>query len=219
MRDQNKAWAALAAMWACLALGFAGCRSAPTPVQDARPDRAGAVPSDLSVDLAVRLGFGVGERPRIEERPARLVLLADGTLCGATERVPTAEVRPPRIRRLSREQLGEVWGALVASGFAAKGDPDARGNLRLLRPAAGEVLVTLEVHADGVRHLFARRFRPEDEKEAAMRTLVRQLAALAWASDEVLLESAEIPTRYDLGRDPYARFAPRGPSGDAGGAR
>ena len=42
-----------------------------------------------------------------------------------------------------------------------------------------------------------------------MRRVVRSLASLAWASDEALADSAELPVRYDLGADPYARFAPR----------
>ena len=201
--------AALAAILALFPLVSSGCRSMPARVQETASDPAGHVPDDLSVDLAVRIGFGVGEHARIEERNVRLVLLADGTLCAATERVPSDGTRPPRVRRLSREQMTELWSMLVASGFASDSSAEARGNVALLKPEAGEVLATLELHANGERLTYARRYRPEDEREQAMRAVVRAVASLAWASDEALVESAELPTRYDLGVDPYARFAPR----------
>jgi hypothetical protein len=201
--------AAAAAILALLPLVSAGCQTASSRAPQAAADPAGHVPEDLSIDLAVRIGFGVGERARIEERNVRLVLLADGTLCAATERVPRDDTRPPRVRRLAREQMTELWSTLVASGFAEVSSAEARGNVALLEPAAGEVLATLELHANGERLTYARRYRPEDEREQAMRGVVRAVASLAWASDEALVESAELPTRYDLGADPYARFAPR----------
>ena len=105
--------------------------------------------------------------------------------------------------------MTELWSVLVASGFASDASSEARGNVALLEPAAGEVLATLELHANGERLTYARRYRPEDEREQAMRAVVRAVASLAWASDEALVESAELPTRYDLGADPYARFAPK----------
>ncbi len=201
--------AALAAVLPLLPLLFAGCQSTPSRAQQVVSDPAGHVPDDLSIDLSVRIGFGVGEHARIEERNVRLVLLADGTLCAATERVPSDGTRPPRVRRLAREQMTELWSVLVASGFASDASSEARGNVALLEPAAGEVLATLELHANGERLTYARRYRPEDEREQAMRAVVRAVASLAWASDEALVESAELPTRYDLGADPYARFAPK----------
>lgn len=147
----------------------------------------------------------------------RMVLLADGTLCAASDRVPDAGTRPPRVRRLGREQMAEVWSRLVAAGFASDANAEARGNVALLEPANGEILASLEVHAEGRRLVFARRYRPDDEREQAMRSLVRAVASLAWASDEMLVESAELPNRYDAGVDPYARFAPKraNPEGDA----
>ena len=201
--------AALAAVLAVFPLLFEGCQTAPARPTQAVADPAGEVPADLSLELWVRLGFGVGERARIEERDVRLVLLADGTLCAATERMPPEGTRPARVRRLSREQMAELWSVLRASGFATRSTAEARGNVALLEPGNGEVLATLELHANGERLAYARRYRPEDEREAAMRALVRSVASLAWASDEALVESAEIPTRYDLGADPYARFSLR----------
>ena len=55
--------------------------------------------------------------------------------------------------------------------------------------------------------------------EEAMRRVVRSIASLAWASDEALAESAELPTRYDAGPDPYARFAPRTETTKEGGQK
>lgn len=201
--------AALAAVLAVFPLVSWGCQSAPARPTQAVPDPVGEVPADLSLDLWVRLGFGVGERARIEERNVRLVLLADGTLCAATERMPPDGTRPARVRRLSREQMSELWSALRASGFAGRSTAEARGNVALLEPGNGEVLATVELHANGERLAYASRYRPDDEREAAMRKLVRSVASVAWASDEALVESAELPTRYDLGSDPYARFVPR----------
>jgi hypothetical protein len=69
------------------------------------------------------------------------------------------------------------------------------------------VLATLEVHADGERYVFVRRYQPGGDDQPAMRRMVRSIASLAWSSDEALAETAELPLRYDLGSDPYARFA------------
>jgi len=210
---------ALATILAVFPLLFVGCQAASARPTQAVADPAGEVPADLSLDLWVRLGFGVGERARIEERNVRLVLLSDGTLCAATERLPPEGRRPARVRRLAREQMTELWSALRASGFASRSTAEARGSVALIEPGNGEVLATLELLANGQRIAYARRYRPDDERESAMRALVRSVASLAWASDEALVESAEIPTRYDLGADPYARFAPRMKDGAKDGAR
>ena len=213
--------AAIAVFLALFPLFAMGCQSAPAGPAAASSstsaDPAAGVPDDLSVELSVRVGFGLGERSRIEERAVRMVLLADGTLCAASDRVPDAATRPPRVRRLGREQMTEVWSRLVAAGFTSDANAEARGNVALLEPAKGEILATLEVHAEGRRLVFARRYRPDDEREQAMRSVVRSVASLAWASDEMLVESAELPNRYDAGADPYARFAPKraAPADDA----
>lgn len=198
---------------AVLLAGFVGfapaCTSAPAPAKAAPVDRAAGAPSDLSLEIVVTPGRGVEERAKIEERPARFVLLADGSLMGEADRLPSGVVRPARVRRLSREQMTDVWSVLVAAGFSDAKFVDTHGNVRLLKPQAGEVLATLELYANGERLCFARHYKPGDESELAMRRVVRSLASLAWASDEALADSAELPVRYDLGADPYARFAPR----------
>jgi hypothetical protein len=79
--------------------------------------------------------------------------------------------------------------------------------VKLLEPTAGEILATLEVHADGERFAFVRRYTPGGEDQPALRRAIRAIASLGWASDEALAETAELPLRYDLGADPYARFA------------
>jgi hypothetical protein len=168
----------------------------------------GAVPADLSLEVRVVPGTGIAGRAKVEERPARFVLLADGSLHGETDRLPPEGVRPARVRRLSREQMADLWSLLAAAGFGDPTRADSRGNVRLTGPSAGEILATLEVHADGERFAFVRSYGVDDERELALRRVVRAVAALAWASDEALAESAELPTRYDAGSDPYARFAP-----------
>lgn len=187
----------------------AGCASPPLISVNAPVDPAGVMPLDLSIELAVTPGAQVADRVRIEERPCRFVLLPDGSLHGEADRLPPEGVRPARIRRLSREQMADVWGALESAGFSQAPLADARAVAPDLEPRPGEVLVALEVHADGERFAFVRRFTPESDSERAIRLFIRTIASLAWASDEALAESAELPTRYDLGADPYARFAPK----------
>jgi hypothetical protein len=104
--------------------------------------------------------------------------------------------------------MADIWGLLASAGFTDSALADTRGNVKLLEPAAGEILATLEVHADGERFAFVRRYAPGGEDQPALRRAIRAIASLGWASDEALAESAELPLRYDLGPDPYARFAP-----------
>jgi hypothetical protein len=197
----------------CLSLiggvGLVGCAS---PARTEAADPIGAVPGDLWIEVVVTPGRGVADRARVEERPARFVLLPDGSMHGETDVLPEDSVRPARVRRLAREQLSEIWSTLRAAGFTNAGFADVRGNVRLLEPLPGEVLATLEVHADGERFAFARRYLPGAEDQVAMRRVVRSIASLGWASDEALAESAELPLRYDLGADPYARFTRPAPA-------
>jgi len=194
-----------------------GCESTPhsatTAPQGTVVDPAAGVPSDLWLEATVRLGRGVETSARVEERAARFVLLPDGALCASTDRVGSEgrlpAARPPLVRRLAREQMSDLWSSLVAAGFTDASIADTRGNVALLQPDAGEILVTLELHARGERFAFVRRYRLGDEAEPATRRIVRAIASVAWASDEALAESAEVPQRTDLGPDPYARFAPR----------
>ncbi len=185
------------------------CSSAPKTV--AQPidaaDPVGGVPTDLWLEIDVSPGRSVEDRAKIEERRVRVVLLPDGSLHGESDRVPHNGLRPARVRRLAREQMVDVWTALRAAGFTDPALADARGNVTLLEPAPNEVLATLEIHADGIRYAFVRRYQPGGDDEQAMRRVIRSIASLAWASDEALAETAELPLRYDLGADPYARFA------------
>jgi hypothetical protein len=200
-----------------------GCASA-SKSDDARNsagavDPVGRVPTDLWLEIDVSPGRGVDARAKIEERAARFVLLPDGALHGEADRVPHDGLRPARVRRLSREQMVDVWTTLRAAGFASAEFADITGNPKLVEPNAGEVLATLEVHADGERFAFVRRYVPGSDDQPAMRRVVRAIASLAWSSDEALAESAELPLRYDLGPDPYARFARPAPkAGEASDA-
>lgn len=204
---------AFAAVAPLAPLALTGC-AAPDRAQSAQ-DPVGRVPPDLWVEVDVTPGRTVVDRARVEERRTRFVLLPDGSLHGETDRVPEDPVRPARVRKLSREQMADVWGVLASSGFTDATLADTRGNVRLIEPAANEILATLEVHADGERFAFVRRYTPGGEDEAALRRTIRAIASLGWASDEALAETAEIPLRYDLGPDPYARFAPAGDGKDA----
>jgi hypothetical protein len=216
---------AAAAATTLLALGCvagipAGCASTPdeTPSgPSAVSDPSGGAPEDLSVEIDVVPGRTVRDRAKIEERPARFVLFADGSLHGEADRVPPRGVRPARIRRLEREQMADLWLSMRSAGFASSELADTRASVELLEPGAADVLVTMEVFANGERFAFVRSYKPGGDDEPAMRGMVRSVAALAWASDEALAETAELPLRYDLGADPYARFAkPTGAGGAAG---
>lgn len=202
---------------ACL-LGVPGCAApggAERGSERVELDPAGSVPGDLTVEVSVKPGRGVTDRAKVEERAVRFVLLPDGSLHGETDAALADSVRPARARRLAREQMADVWTMLRSAGFADGSLAETRANPSLIEPDAGRILATLEIHANGERFAFVRRYEPGGEDEAAMRRVVRSLASLAWASDEALVESAELPKRYDLGVDPYARFAK--PAADAGG--
>lgn len=187
------------------ALSAGGCASPTRPADAADP--VGRVPSDLWVEVDVSPGRTVVDRAKIEERRARFVLLPDGALHGEADRVPEDRMRPARVRKLSREQMADLWGILSNSGFTDPALADTRGNVKLLEPEAGEILATLELHANGERFAFVRRYTPGGEDQPALRRAIRAIASLGWASDEALAETAELPLRYDLGADPYARFA------------
>jgi hypothetical protein len=192
---------------ACLPVA---CNSAQRPDRStdsaAETDPVGRVPADLWLEIDVSPGRGVEDRAKVEERAARFVLLPDGALHGESDRVPHDGLRPARVRRLSREQMVDVWTALASAGFTDAAFADTRGNVKLMEPGVGEVLATLELHADGDRFCFVRRYKPGGDEEQAMRRVIRSIASLAWSSDEALAETAELPLRYDLGSDPYARF-------------
>jgi hypothetical protein len=196
--------AAIAAL-ALAPIGPSGCASTQ---RSAAEDPIGRVPGDLWIEVDVSPGRTVSDRAKVEERRARFVLLPDGSLHGESDRVPEDRMRPARVRKLSREQMADIWGLLASAGFTDSALADTRGNVKLLEPAAGEILATLEVHADGERFAFVRRYAPGGEDQPALRRAIRAIASLGWASDEALAESAELPLRYDLGPDPYARFAP-----------
>lgn len=205
---------ALLAAAVCGALGPAGgCASVGQEATTGASDPTGVVPADLAIELRVVPHASVAGRAKVEERSARFVLLADGSLHGETDRLPPEGARPAWVRRLDREQMAVLWSALTAAGFSDPARADTRGNVRLTAPAGGQVLATLEVHAFGERFAFVRSYGVDDERELALRRVVRTVASLAWAADEALAESAELPMRYDAGPDPYARFAP--PAGAA----
>jgi hypothetical protein len=198
--------AAAIAVATLVPVGLTGCAS-PARTTGAE-DPIGRVPADLWVEVDVSPGRTVSDRAKVEERRARFVLLPDGSLHGETDRVPEDRLRPARVRKLSREQMADLWGILASSGFTDPTLADTRTNVKLLEPTAGEILATLEVHADGERFAFVRRYTPGGEDQPALRRAIRAIASLGWASDEALAETAELPLRYDLGADPYARFAP-----------
>lgn len=213
------------ALGACMAVPV-GCASTDADRASsggAAVDPLAAAPADFWLEIRTSPGRGVANRPKVEERATRFVLLPDGSLHGETDRVPEPGARPARLRRLSREQMGDVWSLLVSAGFADPALADSRGNPALLEAAAGEVLATLEVHADGERYAFVRRYTAGGEQEKALRGVIRAVASLGWASDEAFAEFAELPLRYDLGPDPYARFAApaanAAPAGDAANGR
>jgi hypothetical protein len=211
-----------AALAACVAV-CAGCASTDAergPATSPAVDPIASAPSDLWLEIRTSPGRGVVDRPKVEERATRFVLLPDGSLHGETDRVPETGARPARLRRLSRDQMGDVWSLLVSAGFAEPALADTRGDPSLIEAGAGEVLATLEVHAEGERYAFVRRYTAGGEQEKALRGVIRAVASLGWASDEAFAEFAELPLRYDLGADPYARFArPAADAGDAGTPR
>ncbi len=216
----------------CIAAGAfiafgAGCSSGqPTPPPAGPTDAAapgdpvGAVPDDLTIDVTILPGrdFSVPAEPGdegpidprlrpVETQRSRYLLFPNGSLHGDVGTSLTVLTRPGTVRTLTREQCADLWLVARQTGFAG-GGTGFEGNPAFLQPAPNQLLTIILVQANGQFTQYVVRSEVGQVDPASTR-LVRSLARLAWSSDELPIESAVLPIRYDLGPDPYDRFRGR----------
>jgi hypothetical protein len=179
-----------------------GCAAPPTP---ATPDPYAVTPTDLGIDVAI-LGQEPVQSAAVEERPGRFILFPDGSLHYGSEPDRGTNWRPGLTRRLTREQVAEVWTLARRSGLADPANADAaRGPDPVAAPP--DTLVYRASFIAGDEHwTFIRESEVGTEPDPAIRELIRALARLAWVPDRTDERIFTAPIRYDFGPDPYARF-------------
>ena len=156
----------------------------------------------------------------VELRPARAVILADGSLRADVGPSLGVDDRPGVTRHLRRLQLVNLWQRLEELGFAEAESGNFDRNPNLLVPGPNEVIQILELRRNGRDWMVVDRFpvapeagEPEsapDESQSGqdprMKAALRSIAALAWASDAPPDDTIRFPERYDFGPDPWARY-------------
>lgn len=199
-----------------LMLTLAGCSSTPegpSPAATTSGDQkaaaavsisaAGPVPDDFSVDITI---LAAEEGPRAEARNARYVLFPDGTLRYANLPGRGPNTLPPIVRRLNRRQVDELWNRARQLGLTDPSKADEVRNFRKVwSPWEGHVYL-FAFTGDGDYWNFTRKVEPGEQLDPALRTFLRDMAALAWAKDQAEDEVAFDPKRYDYGPDPYAKY-------------
>lgn len=197
--------------WLFTMLALTSCASQP----QAGVDPLGASPSDFSLDVTV---LTAGAARADEEtssvgvsshlRPARYVLLADGTLRYGND--PDGAMSPnwlpPVTRILSRRQIADVWSLCQQLGLTDPNAGDPIVNFRLVRPSSGERMYMVGLSGSGDYRNFVRSAPINQEPDPAMAKLVRLLAELAWADEMRDADARIAPKRYDFGPDPYTRY-------------
>ena len=199
------------------------------------------MPEDFQLDITILLGNelryslqkarGVGWPADL--RPWRAIIMSDGSLRSDFGANLGVDDRPGLTRQLYRKQIETLWGAVEQVGFA---EPDSArtgnysGNPALISVKTNEIIQILSFQAYGRRWNIVHRFTPvmntkraPDKKTALtmespkMRSIIRRVLALAWASDVPSEERFAAPERYDFGPDPWARYRPESepPAGDS----
>ncbi len=181
---------------------FGGCATS----QNVNDDPLGDVPGDLTLNVAVVPGPDAPFSTKAHLERGRFIVYPDGSLrYGAHDEYPVRWM-PPLVRRLSRAQMAAIWNDLVNTGL---GNPDAGSppvNMHLQKPPEKGWLYMVDINADGRTWQFIEPVTDVDSLNPAIYQLVRDLAALSWASDLPNEETVTIPKRYDHGPDPYAQY-------------
>lgn len=207
-----------------LLLGAVACTSPP------RAEAPGGAPHDLVIDATILVGSTLqveAANARIEYWPAQLrpwraIVFPDGSL--RADVGPTIDVqdRPGVTRMLYRAQVEALWTALGELGLGqSRADrPGAfSGNPALIRVGREEIVQILTVSAGGETWTVTSRFTPLRSASNAidldshapgenpqLRAFLRQVLALAWATDLPPEQRFSAPERYDFGPDPWARY-------------
>ena len=190
----------------------------------------GMPPEDGIIAAAVVVGSDLGHRIQqdpaawpVQVRPARAVILSDGSLRADVGPSLGVDDRPGVTRHLRRRQLLTLWQRLDELGFAEAGSGNFDRNPNLLVPGPNEVIQILELRRNGRDWIVVDRFAvSEDAEEGSsgsdgtlsgqdprMKAALRSIAALAWASDAPPDDTVRFPERYDFGPDPWDRYRTR----------
>lgn len=177
-----------------------------TARQQVSNDPLAQVPDDLTLNVAVLPGPDAPMSSKAHLERGRFIVYPDGSLrYGAHDEYPVRWM-PPLVRRLSRAQMAAIWNDLVNTGL---GDPEAGTapiNMHLQTPPEKGWLYMVSIRADGRTWQFIEPVAKVDQLNPAIYQLVRDLAALSWASDLPDDEVVTVPKRYDHGPDPYAKY-------------
>ena len=208
-----------------LAMVLMGCSTS-------KHDR-GMPPEDGIIAAAVVVGSDLGHRIQqepsawpVQVRPARAVILSDGSLRADVGPSLGVDDRPGVTRHLRRRQMVALWQRMDELGFAEAGSGNFDRNPNLLVPGPNEVIQILELRRNGRDWIVVDRFSvAEDAAEGTggaegtlagqdprMKAAIRSIAALAWASDAPPDDTIRFPERYDFGPDPWARYRTAGSS-------
>lgn len=164
----------------------------------------GSFPPDFSIDVTVLLGAGAADMASVQDRQAKYILLADGSLHSDASPFIDVSTRPGRTRWLYEEQVQFVWALCSQLGFSNPADANGPPNPDLLRAAAGERMAIITLRAGGRSWTFVRRAPEREPLDPAAARVIRSLAILSWIPD--LRPEELIPERYDFGPDPYAAY-------------
>ncbi|MFO0874473.1 MAG: hypothetical protein U0575_10940 [Phycisphaerales bacterium] len=191
------------------------------------------VPPDLTIDVIVLVGPPSPAPPSadattsqpaapldlVQRRQGRYILFPDGTLHADVGRTLRADVRPGTTRRLTTEQVQSIWGAARRLGLASPEDGTPPGNDALVVAAPDQIVHIVTFQADGQSWRVVRRGAADGLLDPATTPFIRELAALAWISDDPPAARHPAVVRYDFGPDPYAMYRPPPPDEGNGPAR
>jgi hypothetical protein len=171
-------------------------------------DPLGAAPENFTLDMTILTGPGADSHAEAHLKQSRMVLLPDGTLRYGVdaERTLGANWLPNVARRLSRQQVAEVWALARQLGLTDPARGDEPTNFALITAKPDEIVYLLELTGGDDAWQFVRTSFAPSQPDPAMTALARRLAQLAWASDFDESKVVVMPKRYNFGPDPYSRY-------------
>jgi hypothetical protein len=185
------------------AVVLVGCAATPLVSEDP----LGFTPEDFSLDVTVLTGSGAEIYPQAHLRQSRFVLMPNGSLHFGVDadRTRGSNWLPDVVRTLDRRQVQEVWSLARQLGLTDPGRGDGRVNFDLVKAPPEHVVYLAAFTGDDEAWSFIRSGTAA-HPDPALTSLTRLLARLSWASDVEAQAAAVMPTRYNFGPDPYARY-------------
>lgn len=168
-----------------LATTLSGCAGSAARLSDVAnlPERA---PEDFGLSITVmgpvRAGgesayAGIGAKLR----PGRYVIEPDRSLRAALGPAADDSAYPPRTRRLSAQEMDEVWALVRSSGVLSADHEASASRAPTLDMASGRTVYVVTTRALGGRRMVVVDVEPEPAPSAAsVQPLVERVANLAW---------------------------------------